>query len=302
MLSTGLVSTTTRVAGSVTSRRRTMLAALAMLVAVGGAGAGVARAGAAAQQADGPDAALVDRLVELEREITTLPPDAVLPVEDRPWADLTGDFTGTKVLLDTIQDEARDLFIAADDAAGSAVTTAVADVARSLLELREGYDLLARWESHDLSFPVESADDDGVATGADEAYGLAEAGLRLVLDARARRLPALAVLRDTAAADADEQAFLDARYQDEVAFDRDLRPEIHRLISLATTQVLETVDRFDTTAPGTGARARTFTVTCLPRATGTTGADADAPVVASGQDAADCPDLPSGAEVRPIER
>lgn len=246
---------------------------------------------------------LIDRLVELERELPDLPPSEVILAEDETWAEFTGDFTGAQVTIDTLADQARDLFIDANDATPDPVATAVGSAARSILLLQEGYTLLAEWEAYDLAFPVDDTDDEGVATGADEPYGLAEAGLRLVLDAHSRRLAAFELLRDSEAADQDEREFFDVLYRAEVDFDAEMRPDIHHALSLDTTEVIRTIERFGTSAPGAEARARVMTVVCIPREAY---AEGDVPLLGLPEElaalastgAADCPDLPNDSESR----
>ena len=283
-------------------RRTAWFAASALLV-----GLLATQLTAVALQDGAPPDELVDRLVELERQLPALPPDEVIIAEDQTWAEFTGDFTGAKVSIDAVAEEARDLFITANESGPNPVANAVESAARSVLILQEGYGLLAEWETYDLAFPVDDSDDQGVATGADEPYGLAEAGLRLVLDAHARRLAAFGVLRDAEGIDDSEREFFETRYQDEVTFDSDQRPLIHRGLSLDTTAVLRAVDRFETSAPGSEARARVATYVCIPREAYTTG---DVPgvslpeeLIALGATAvADCPDLDNGNEVRLVER
>lgn len=249
---------------------------------------------------------LVDRLVELERQLPELPPTEVVLTDETTWGELTGDFTGAKVTIDSLADAARELFIEANEAKPDPIATAVASAARSILIFQEGYGLLAEYEAYDLAFPVEDIDDEGVSTGADEPYGLAEAGLRLVLDAHARRLAAFGLLRDADVVDDTERQFFETLYRAEVDFDTEMRPLIHRILSLDTTEVMRAIDRFSTSAPGTEARARVFTVVCIPREAYTTG---DLPLTSlpeellalTGTPAADCPDLDNGSEVRLVE-
>ena len=281
------------------------------LLAVGALVVGVLATQFAATALQGEDGAapipeLVDRLVELEQQLPSLPPEDVIISEEETWAEFTGDFTGAKVTIDALADEARDLFIAANEAKPNPTATAVASGARSILLFQEAYGLLAEYESYDLAFPVDATDDEGVATGADEPYGLAEAGLRLVLDAHSRRLAAYELLRDSEAVDENERDFFDTLYRAEVGFDTDMRPLIHRALSLDTTEVMRGIERFETSAPGSEARARTFTVVCIPREAYTSG---DLPGVSlpeellalTGTPAADCPDLQNGNEVRLVE-
>jgi hypothetical protein len=245
---------------------------------------------------------LVDRLVAIERELPSLPPDEVVVIEEESFAEFPGDFVGARFALDDLADRTRDLYIDAEEADGP-IATAVADAARAILIQREGYELLADFEGHDLAFPLDDFDADGVSTGADTLYGRGEAGLMLLLDANARWLSAHEILRDTELADqAERQVFADA-YDIARDFGSVTRPRIHRALSIDTTQVIRPVDRFETTAPGSEARARTLRVVCLPReaylADETLAIELPESLAALGQvPAADCPDLGNENELR----
>lgn len=277
------------------------------LVAAGVAGAavlaatGVAVAGVLQDEATG-DAELIDRLVAIEQELPVLPPETVDLDPEQAWATFTGDFTGARVALDAVAEDARDLFVDAEQADGP-VADAVAEAARGMLVLRSGYQQLAAWETNDLTFPLDT-DDDGVATGADELYGVAQTGFSLVLDARARALPAYAVLRDADAADPEDRAVLEERYERSADFDASTKPLIHQALSFETTQVMRTVSRFVSTAPGTSSRARSMTVVCIDReayqAAELVDAEGAAALVTTPAD--DCPDLENGNEVTLVQR
>lgn len=272
------------------------------LAALAAVGVGGQAAATALQEADTSPEGLIDRLVAIEQELPDLPPDDVIIIPEETWAEFPGDFTGARFELDNLADRARELFIDAEEAAGPEAD-AVGDAARAILIQREGYTLLAEWEEHDLAFPLDAADELAVNTGADELTGVAEAGLRLVLDANARWLAAHEILRDTELADATEQQVFAGAYDTARDFDSRTRPLIHRALSLDTTQVLRPVDRFETTAPGTEARARTMRVVCIDREAYLAGDsvtfELPETLAALGQvPAVDCPDLTNGNEVR----
>lgn len=267
---------------------------------------------ALAQSSDAPagvdDAALLVRLDELEVDLPAAPaPTAVELVDageegDETWGQLEGDITGAAATLATLEPDLSSLYVDADDA-DTPVGDAVADVARGWLDLREAYDQLATWEAHDLVFPLDARDDEGTSTDADELRGRAEAGLRLVLGARQRHLTGYVALRQLGEADPDAQARLDARAADSEAFDRDLRPLLHRLVSLRTTELLAPVDRFESTAPGVDARARSMTVTCVDRqAYDEAVAAGDVEALLEGSpERLDCPDLADELRVELVE-
>jgi hypothetical protein len=287
--------------------RRTLVAALTAgslaVVTVGGSVA------LAQQGEDAPsgsdDIALLERLDALEPELPADPPPTSVELDDdfdeddEPWGQLDGDVTTASATLVTLQPQLLSLYVDSD-AADTPVADAVADVARGWLDLAEGYDQLSAWESNDLALPIDASDDDGVATDADELRGRAEAGLRLVLGGRQRHLAGYVSLRELGLAGPDEQARLDARAEEAETFDRELRPLLHRLLSLRTTEVVIPVERFQTEAPGVEARARSMRITCVDReAYLDATAERNAEVGATAPDAASAPDAAPEAATDP---
>jgi hypothetical protein len=250
----------------VVAHRRRLAATAAAIAAVlcVGATVAVAQQEDAVPQGTGDDA-LLARLDALEPSLPAdVPPTAVTLDEESTWGTFDGDVTGAAATLTTVEPDLRSLYVDADDA-DSPVAEAVADVARGWLDLHQGLDELTFWETHDLAFPLDASDDEDVATDADELRGRAEAGLRLVLTAQERHLAGYVSLREAGVAEPDAQARFDARAADAEAFHVDVRPLVHELLSLRSTAVLVPVDRFETTAPGVDARARTMRVTCIDR-------------------------------------
>ena len=249
--------------------------------------------------------ALVDRLVDIERGLPELPPAAadIQVTPEETFGQLEGDYTGALTELELVSDQARQLFVDADEADGP-VADAVALVARGYLRLEEAYGYLSAYEDHDLARPVGASDDDGVATGADTAMGLVTAGITLVDTARLDSLLGYAVLRDTEAADDAEKGLFDAAYRNTQQYLTTARPEAHVVISEDTTGVLVAVERFEDAAPSE-ARAREVTYVCVPRSMYPV--DSPEPLVAlaallAGEEldllpTADCPDLPSPENV-----
>lgn len=243
---------------------------------------------------------LVDRLVELERQLPPLPPSAVEVAEEETFGDVRGDFLGAETELSLIEDEARQLFADADDTDGE-VADAVSSVARSYLRMQEAFDYLARYRDHDLSLPTERTDD-GVSTGADTAATFAEAGLDVLELARMDALAGYGLLRDSEAADDTEKELFDAAYRDTQQYLTVMRPEARRLVSASTTAVLLAVERFED-ATATQGRAQDVEYVCIPREHYPF--DSPDPVASLAEavqaDAvellptADCPDLPSPA-------
>jgi hypothetical protein len=294
-----------------TTRRTTVgvIAAVALLAAALGTQVALAQGDGAG--GDASDADLLERLDEVEPTLPGLLPTDVSIEAEEAWGTLDGDFGGAAATIGTVESELRSLFRDADDAEGT-VAEAVSNVARGWLDLGEAYDALGEWEANDLAFPLDTEDDEGVATGADEVRGDAERGLRHVLRGHERLLVGYVALREEGAAeDPQAQARLDARAAEAEDFDEELRPLVHRMLSLSTTMVLRPTDRFETDAPGVEARARSFTVTCIDREAYLelqAGADAgDLPSAEelselTGLDAEriDCPDLPEGAGESPM--
>ncbi len=278
-----------------------VLSSALTVAAVTLAALGTQVAAAALQDADGSPEGLIDRLAAIERELPDLPPDDVIILPEETWAEFPGDFTGARFALDNLADRTRELFIAAEES-DVAEAQAVGDAARAILIQRQAYAMLADWEEHDLAFPLDAFDETGVASGADEVYGLAQAGLTLLLDANERWLTAHELLRDTALADPGEQQLFAQSYDAARDFEGRMRPLIHRALSLDTTQVMRPVSRFETTAPGTEARARTMRIVCIDReayAANPLVLDLPEELAALGQvPAIDCPDLDNGNELR----
>jgi hypothetical protein len=287
----------------ITRRTTVGLIAVAALVA---AALGSQMALAQGDGAGTSDDALLERLDELEVSLPAVVPSDVGIDPEETWGTIDGDFGGAAATIDTLSDDLRSLFRDADDAEG-VVAEAVSNVSRGWLDLGEAYDALAEWEANDLAFPLDTQDDQGVATGADEARGDAERGLRHLLAGQERHLAGYVALREEGAApDAEAQARLDSRAAEAEEFDEQLRPLIHRLLSLSTTMVLMPTDRFETDAPGVEARARSFTVTCIDREAyleaqqGASPGDLPsaeelAAELGLTQERIDCPELPDGA-------
>ncbi len=207
------------------------------------------------------DEALVDRLIGLERQLPVLPPTNATVLEDETFGTIDGDFTGAAAELQLIEDEARQLFIDADDADGL-VADAVASVAVSYVRMYEAYETLRAVDDHDLSRPNGTVDATGVATGADRVAGYLEAGLPLLDLARGEALVGYAILRDSDAADDAEKGLFDAAYRDTERYMFEIRPQVGRVIS-APANILLPIQRFDA---ATGeARAKDVDYVCVPR-------------------------------------
>jgi hypothetical protein len=294
------------------SRRVTvgLMTAVALLAAALGTQMAFAQAD---EGANGPgDEQLLERLDALEGQLPTPAPPTGIEIDpEETWGTIEGDFGGPRATLDTVAPELESLFTDADDGE-TVVADAVASVARGWLDLREAYTALADWEANDLAFPLDATDDEDVATGADEVRGDAERGLRHVLVAHDRHLEGYVLLREQGAApDAAMQSRLDARAAQAEEFDEEIRPLIHRLLSLPTTMLIVPTQRFETSAPGVEARARAYTITCVDReayAEAAAGVDAgDVPsaeetpeLLEPRNDRLDCPDLPEGVEGDPF--
>jgi hypothetical protein len=251
--------------------------------------------------AGGEALSLLQRLDELETLLpAAAPPDDIELDLETTWGEFAGDAGGAHALLDTLEGDLRRLFVDADDADGP-LADAVTDVVRGWLDLWQGTGALAVWEGNDLAFPIDTTDDDAVATGSDELRGQAEKGLELLLRGRARHLEGYTRLRELGQAEPAAQARLDARAADAEAFDAELRPLVERMLSQRTANVVKPVERFDSRAPGVEARARTLAVTCVDREAlerdelvvdDATAAEPDV----TTRERVDCPDLPEVAD------
>ncbi|MFA9428693.1 hypothetical protein [Egicoccus sp. AB-alg2] len=226
-------------------------------------GADAADPGAEAPLRD--PASLLAALDVLEDSLPDAPPPTGVEIDPTStWGRLEGDVGTTRARLDTLEPELRRLFVAADEADGPAAE-AVALVARGWLDVWSGLGPLADWEVHDLEFPSDTKDADGVSTGGDELRGAAERGLEQVLRGRERLLDGYTQLRALGQADPAAQARFDLRAVQAETFDAEVRPLVLKLLSQASPTVLVTTDRFVTTAPGAQARARSSTVVCVDR-------------------------------------
>ena len=282
--------------------RRRIVPVLAVLTALALGALGLTAA--LAQSDDAPtgrdDASLVERLDLLEDDLPeVIPPEQVTVAEDETWGTLSADGASTRAVLDTLEADLRRLFVDADDATGE-VADAVALIATGWLEVWQGSDHLLVAETNDLAFPIATFDADGVATGADELRGEVETGLALVLQGRERLRQGYGALRELRPTEGPVQARFDQRAADEDVFDLEVRPLVHRLLSLETTTVLVPHERFVTDAPGVEARARSMTITCVDReALEEAGGVATEDLLGAIEiDRVDCPDLPGDVEVR----
>lgn len=307
MLATGLMTGARDRGRGLKQTGRAALAGLLVTAVVAAGGVGVTNY-VLAQGGASPDQ-LVDRLVAIENELPTpLPPDEVIISEDETWAEFLGDFTGTKIALDGVVDEARQLFIEADDASGD-VADAVATVARNWVLMQNAFTYLEAWRSEDLTFPLDTFDETNTATGADSGLAYAEIGFMIQIEAHQAMYPAYDVLRRAEDADASERALFDGRYETVEGHISLLIPQLRRALSEETRQVIVTLDRFETTAPGVEARARVMTMTCIDRdaylAIRGAGPELQEQVTALLSDqlvTPFCPDLQNGNEVRPLGR
>lgn len=242
---------------------------------------------------------LLARLDVLEPDLPNrVPPVGVDLAEDETWGSLQGDATSVRAILDVLEPELRQLFIDADDADGD-VAEGVASVARGWLDIWTGTSAIAVAEVADLAFPLDTRDDAGVATGADELRGQIEVGLDLLLTGHDRHLAGYGLLEELGEAPLDAQLRLDARARDAVEFDEEIRPRVLAMLSSPSASVLVTTDRFETDAPGVKPRANAMTVICVDReALEELGGVATEEVLAQLEDAGrvDCDDLPGASD------
>jgi hypothetical protein len=291
------------------SSKRRMLATIGTVAAVGLAMASVGGAFAQSDAATGTsDEALVERLGDLEGELPAdVPPLAVTLSPDVTWGELAGDAGSVRAVLDTVEPALRQLFIDADEAAGppenatSPTAAAVAEVARGWLDVWTGSASLATAETNDLAFPVDTADADGVSTGADELRGEIEIGLELILLGQERLLSGYTSLQELGIATPATQALFDARASAMLVYDEDVRPLVALLLPEPSPTLLVPVERFVTDAPGVQPRATSMTVVCIDRqayedAGGVVTEETLEELTAAQVDRADCPGLPEDVQ------
>jgi hypothetical protein len=280
-------------------RGRVLLVTIAVsVVAIVGVGAALAQSDDATPSGSSPED-LLARLDALEPDLPArVPPVGVELDDDTTWGTLQGDATSVRAVLDLLEPELRQLFVDADDAEGD-VADGVALVARGWLDIWTGTTAIAVAEAADLAFPLDTRDDQGVATGADELRGQVETGLDLLLLGQARHLEGYGILETLGEAPLDAQLRLDDRADDAAAFDAEVRPLVLAMLSRPTASVLVTTDRFATDAPGVRARANSMTVVCVDReALEELGGVATEEVLAQLEDVdrIDCDDLASVAD------
>jgi hypothetical protein len=247
-----------------TRRSVTSIAAVAVAAAVAlGVGGAIAQQDAAPTGVD--QAALLDRLGELEGDLPQdIVPTAVTLDAETSVVTLEGDATSMRATLDTLESPLRQLFIDADSAKGE-VADAVAVVSQGWLDVWSGAAAIAVSESNDLAFPLQATDDLGVAAGADSLRGSMETGLKLVLQGRARHLEGYEALRALNEAEPEIQVRFDERARQARTFDEDVRPDIAAALGEASPSVLVPTERFVTDAPGVRSRATSMTVVCVDR-------------------------------------
>lgn len=281
------------------SKGRALLAAtIVATLAVIGVGAALAQSDDGTPTGSSPED-LLARLDALEVDLPArVPPVGVDLEDDETWGTLQGDATSVRAVLDILEPDLRQLFVDADDADGD-VADGVAEVARGWLDIWTGTTSIAVAEVADLAFPLNTRDDDGVATGADELRGQIEVGLDLLLTGHARHLAGYGLLRELGEAPLDAQLRLDDRARDAEEFDAEIRPRVLAMLSSPSASVLVTTDRFETDAPGVRSRANSMTVVCVDReALEELGGIATEEVLAQLDDAdrIDCDDLPGAGD------
>lgn len=283
-------------------RRRPMIGTLvavgALALATVGVGAALAQSDDQAPTGASP-AALLERLDVLEDDLPgQVPPEGVQLDEDTTWGTLQGDATSVRAVLDTLEPDLRQLFIDADDADGD-VADGVALVARGWLDVWTGTSSIAVAEGADLSFPIDTSDAQGVATGADELRGEVEVGLELLLAAHDRLLAGYELLEEVGEAELEAQLRIDERARDTRSYDEQLRPQVTDMLSQPSPSVLVPVERFETDSPGVQSRASSLSMVCVDRAAlAELGGVATPEVLAQLEelDRADCTDLPGSAQ------
>lgn len=311
---TGLVQVrgaSTRLSRRATRSRRTGLAAVALLALLA---VGTQMVMAAQDDGGTSDEDLVDRLVAIEDQVAGVPflPDVTVQPETT-WGVLNGDFVGSRVILDEIDEDLDQLVNDASDADGE-VADAVEAVANSYRTMREGYGYLAAYEQAGLGVeppPAEGEEDDDAApepadTGQDEARGQAEVGLDLLLESLSGFDQGYDVLRSVDAA-ADARSLFEVRYSEVQQAAQTEGLDIRTALSYPALHLLVPVERFDPQFGGEPP-AQIARYACVDRGpyleARSEGNVPDLPLPEGAQEELpipDCPNLTNGNEVRLIE-
>ncbi len=236
-------------------------------------------------------------MLDVVEAVPVLDPENVLIADLTLERELLGDFIREHAALEDIHDEALQLFIDGDEAGGD-LGDAVADAARAVLLIEEGYE---RWAQLELVVPFDAEDDLGVSTGTDAVRSLAEQGIDLVQEGQARLEAAYLRLLPLEFTSAQE-----ARLEAAAAKARDYQatgePALRHYAGDVTTQEILEVDRFEGTT-GT-AKARWVTYVCIPRGSANAlSPEALAAALANSLTfvADDCPNFPDPELLDPAE-
>jgi hypothetical protein len=237
-----------------------LLAGAAAVAAIGVASAQDDGADAEAPPltAEGADAELLDRLLDIEADRPPFAPDAVLVDPEVADATLDGAFGEARIALDALEGELQTLFVDADDA-GTPTGAAIALVTNGLLLEREAVTVLEEADDLDVARPVDSSDAtdaNGLAIDADDPTGTTLVGVDLLLDARLRQLSGYLLL-------ADLDDLLADRYDTLEDYALEVDPLLREAVGLPADQLVVTVDRFD--APVGQARAAAASFVCVNR-------------------------------------
>jgi len=215
--------------------------------------------------AQAPAGDLVGRLVAVEAALADVPflPEVTID-PNQTWGELDGDFVGWSVILEENSTELRDLHVAAEEGDGP-IADAVAAVAHSFRGMTHAYRHLSTYATHDLDRPVGSRDGDDVASGADEARGPAELGLRMLLDTLAPFEGGYEVLAASSDVTAEQRELFNARLVQVVEDQIIDELQVRALLSLSPDWVLVAISRFEPRFTGEAA-ARVMQVICVDRA------------------------------------
>lgn len=239
----------------------------APVLALTGVLAVVGLTGVAGAQDATPDSptALLAALGDLEPQLpAAVPPQGVALEDDETWGELVVDATAARNQLSDVEPELRELFVTADDADGD-VAENVAHVARGWLDVWTGTTSIAAAENHDIEFPRNTSNAEGVATGADELHAQIEVGIELLLSAHERLLAGYTALRALDDAEPDVQARIVERATSAIDYDRQRLPRLLVMLSEPSATVLVPTDRFVTDAPGIVRRASSLSAVCVDR-------------------------------------
>lgn len=283
--------------GATLRATRSAAIAGAIFVAAAAVASGIPGEQVLPSAAQGSATDLVDRFLELTDAVPEIDPEDVLVNDQTLEVDFLGDHIGDHARLEAVHDDAQMLFIDGEDAE-SVIGEVVADGARAVMLIEDGYRRLAEYET---IVPFDSVDELGVAVGTDEPRHLRAQGIDLIQNGQYRLELVLVAMREFELTTEQTSEYQDA-VRKALGFAVSVDPKLRELAGDRDSAELLSTTRFDPDIAGTAA-ARWVSYACVP--VGSANAlSAEALQVAVlvtlnlGQ-ADDCPDLPDPETLDP---